>query len=102
MDYTLVHYQVEAWERRAYEHMRRRLRDRGWPVDSLAFDPQLAIRGLVIDTELGNVVKANRFGYVKRAFHGTKVIEYERQRVIYSRVMVDLSEPRWEFLNTLF
>ncbi len=22
MDYTLVHYQVEAWERRAYEHVR--------------------------------------------------------------------------------
>jgi 5'-nucleotidase len=102
MDYTLVHYHVEPWERRAYEHTRRRLRARGWPVDELRFDPELATRGLVIDTELGNVVKANRFGYVKRAHHGTQLVPYEVQRRTYSRIIVDLSVPRWEFLNTLF
>ncbi len=31
MDYTLVHYHVAAWERRAYEHVRARLVARGWP-----------------------------------------------------------------------
>jgi HAD superfamily 5'-nucleotidase-like hydrolase len=102
MDYTLIHYNVEAWERRAYEHMQRSLKALRWPVDDLAFDPELAVRGLIIDTELGNVVKANRFGYVKRAHHGTRVLEYDQQRRVYSRVIVDLAEPRWEFLNTLF
>jgi HAD superfamily 5'-nucleotidase-like hydrolase len=102
MDYTLVHYRPDEWERRAYEHCRRRLAERGWPVGALQFDPSLVIRGLVVDTELGNLVKPNRFGFVKRAFHGTRPLEFEEQRDLYARTMVDLAEPRWVFLNTLF
>jgi 5'-nucleotidase len=102
MDYTLVHYHVEEWEQRAYEHLRRKCADLGWPVDDLRFDPTLIVRGLVIDTELGNVLKANRFGYVKRAFHGTRQLDFEEQRRAYARTIVDLSDPRFVFLNTLF
>jgi HAD superfamily 5'-nucleotidase-like hydrolase len=102
MDYTLVHYRVEEWERRAYEHLRRKFSDLGWPVDDLEFNPTFIVRGLVIDTELGNIVKANQFGYVKRAFHGTQQLDFESQRRVYARTIVDLSERRWVFLNTLF
>jgi HAD superfamily 5'-nucleotidase-like hydrolase len=102
MDYTLIHYRVEAWEEKAYEHIRLGLAEQGWPVDDLAFDHNAVIRGLVIDTELGNVVKANRFGFVKRAVHGTRPLSYEDQRAQYARTQVDLAEPRWVFLNTLF
>lgn len=102
MDYTLIHYRVEAWERRAYEHIRDRLVAQGWPVGHLTFDPLLAIRGLIIDTEKGNLLKANRFGFVKKACHGTKPMSYEVQRETYERTIVDLAEPRWVFLNTLF
>ena len=102
MDYTLIHYHVEEWERRAYEHLRRKFADLGWPVTDLEFDPALIVRGLVIDTELGNVVKANRFGYVKRAYHGTRHLDFEEQRRAYTRTIVDLGDPRFVFLNTLF
>lgn len=102
MDYTLVHYKVHAWERRAYEHLQRRLALAGYPVADLQFDQSFVIRGLILDLELGNVVKANRFGYVKRAFHGTKPMDYNEQRRTYSRMIVDLSDPRYVFLNTLF
>ncbi|WP_373047440.1 HAD-IG family 5'-nucleotidase [Vulgatibacter sp.] len=102
MDYTLVHYSVEAWERRAYEHLKARLLQRGWPVADLEFDPALVARGLVIDTERGNLVKANRFGFVKKAAHGTRVLGWEEQREAYTRTIVDLAERRWAFLNTLF
>ena len=102
MDYTLIHYVTEAWERRAYEHLRDKLAAQGWPVRELEFDPSFVIRGLVLDRELGNVVKPNRFGYVKRAYHGTRALEYEEQRRAYARTIVDLSEPRWVFLNTFF
>ncbi len=102
MDYTLVHYNIEAWEERAYEHLKARLVALGLPVAHLSFDPKAILRGLIIDRELGNVVKANRFGYVKRAFHGTKPLGFEDLRNAYARQMVDLSEPRWIFLNTLF
>lgn len=102
MDYTLLHYRVEEWERRAYESLRQRLLALGWPVEELCFDAAAAARGLVIDIELGNTIKANRFGYVVRAFHGTSPLEYEQQRRAYARTLVDLGEPRWYFLNTLF
>ena len=102
MDYTLVHYDVVEWEARAYEHVRRKLLDQGLPVGDLKFDARLFARGLIIDVQEGNIVKANRFGYVTRAAHGTKMLSHEQQRRVYSEVWVDLSEPRWVFLNTLF
>jgi len=102
MDYTLVHYRTEEWERRAFHHTRRLLARRGWPVDTLEFDPARVIRGLTIDLELGNLVKPTRFGYVIRTAHGTGFLEFEDQRTAYSGVVVDLGDPRFVFLNTLF
>lgn len=102
MDYTLIHYHVEEWERRAYEHARRFLSVRGWPVDDLVFDPATVIRGLALDLERGNLLKATRFGYVIRAAHGTRLLDHRTWRDEYSATSVDLSDPRFVFLNTLF
>jgi len=102
MDYTLVHYDVVAWEARAYEHVRQKLLERGLPVQDLEFDAEQFARGLIVDLDEGNIVKANRFGYVTQAAHGTAMLSHEQQRKTYSQVWVDLGEPRWVFLNTLF
>ncbi|GAB2265537.1 hypothetical protein Dimus_000585 [Dionaea muscipula] len=103
MDYTLMHYNVMAWEGRAYDYCMENLRNMGFPVDGLSFDPNLVIRGLVIDKEKGNLVKADRFGYVKRAMHGTTMLSTRAVSEIYGRELVDLrKENRWEFLNTFF
>jgi 5'-nucleotidase len=102
MDYTLVHYHVEDWERRAYQHIRRRLVKHGWPIGDLQFDSDLVARGLIIDTQLGNILKANRFGFVKTAYHGTTRMEYDELHHTYFRHPVDLSSSRYRFLNTLF
>ncbi|WP_412061868.1 HAD-IG family 5'-nucleotidase [Rubrivirga sp. IMCC45206] len=102
MDYTLVHYHVALWEERAHAYIKNGLAKEGWPVDDLVFDPDLVVQGLVVDTERGNVVKANRFGYVKRAFHGTRPLPFDEQRQAYRRTLVDLHDRRWRFMNTLF
>lgn len=103
MDYTLIHYNVNAWEGRAYEYGMDNLRSMGYAVEGLSFDPDLVIRGLIMDKENGNVVKADRFGYVKRAMHGTKMLSNRAISELYGRELVDLrNENRWEFLNTLF
>lgn len=102
MDYTLVHYDEVEWERHAYAHLKARLAQRGWPVEDLEFDPSLVALGLILDLQHGNLVKANRFGYVKRAMHGTKMMPWKEQKALYKRDPIDLSEPRWHFLNTLF
>ncbi|MBK5268173.1 MAG: HAD-IG family 5'-nucleotidase, partial [Acidimicrobiia bacterium] len=102
LDYTLVHYNPVEWERRAYEHTRDRLLERGWPVGDLEFDPDQVIQGLTIDLELGNLLKVTRFGYVIRAMHGTKRHQFSQLRRTYAGTVVDLAEDRWVFLNTMF
>lgn len=72
MDYTLINYDVDAWEGRAYTYGLETLREQGIPVEGLSFDPQLVIRGLIMDKEKGNLIKVDRFGLVKRAMHGTR------------------------------
>ena len=102
MDYTLIHYHADVWEQKAYDRAQELLIGDGWDVEDLQFDPDFVIRGLVIDAALGNIVKANRFGYVMRAAHGTQIMPFEDQRDTYRHTPVDLSEPRFFFLNTLF
>jgi len=102
MDYTLIHYKVHEWEAAAFDAARKLLADRKWPVDDLAFDPERFTIGLVFDLDLGNVVKATRFGYVVRAQHGNELLSYEDQRDTYRETVVELSSTRFEFMNTLF
>ena len=102
MDYTLIHYHVEKWERRSFVHMKRKLASQGWPVDELRFDPKAVQRGLIIDLELGNILKANQFGYVKHASHGSRMLDFDTLKQTYAETVVDLAGPRFVFLNTLF
>ena len=102
MDYTLIHYREEVWELRAYEHLRRSFAQKGWPVEELRFDPEMMERGLVLDIELGNILEANRFGFVKQACHGTARLGQNEVREAYARTIVRLALPRYLFLNTLF
>ncbi len=102
MDYTLIHYHVSEWERAAFQHARQNLVDQGWPVANVSFDPDAFTLGLVFDTELGNLVKATRFGYVIRAVHGGAELPFRDMKANYSDVVVDLSDERFQFMNTLF
>ena len=102
MDYTLIHYDVNEWERGAFDHAKEHLSDKGWPVESLEFDPTRFTLGLTFDLELGNLVKATRFGYVVRAQHGIAAMSFETQRAAYAETVIDLGVERFEFMNTMF
>jgi HAD superfamily 5'-nucleotidase-like hydrolase len=102
MDYTLINYDVTRWQRAMYEYLKRRVFELHWPVEDLDYDPEMAIRGLVLDKKLGNFVKPNRFGYVKRASHGTKLLDFKAVRNVYARIIVDIRQDRWLLLTTLF
>ena len=102
MDYTLIHYRTQEWERAAFEHACRVLDEHGFDVSDFVFDHEHYLQGLVIDLELGNLVKATRFGYVIQAQHGTRILSFDEVRTAYAGVVVDLAEARFRFLNTLF
>jgi HAD superfamily 5'-nucleotidase-like hydrolase len=82
--------------------LRQKLLQLSFPVRDLSFDPHMMHRGLVLDVEKGNILKTNRFGYVKMAYHGTKPMDFKAQQLIYSRTIISLAEKRYVFLNTLF
>ena len=102
MDYTLTQYKAEAFEEFAFFHASRRLAELGWPVGDLTFDPSSAARGLVVDQDLGNLVKATRFGWVVRAKHGSRFLDHGEVRRAYLGTHIDLSEDRYVLLNSLF
>lgn len=102
MDYTLIHYHVSEWEKAAFSHALDHLVGQGWPVKGLNFNPEDFTLGLVFDLELGNLVKATRFGFVIRAVHGSTELSFNKLKANYSDVVVDLREERFQFMNTLF
>ena len=74
MDYTLIDYKMVLLEERVYHYSKEFLRSRGFPVSGLRFNHELVVRGLIVDTLLGHVLKVDRFGYVRRAMHGSRVL----------------------------
>ena len=102
MDYTLIHYRVEEWEGAAFRKACEQLRAKGWPVGDLEFDPDQFTIGLTFDLQLGNILKATRFGYVVRSRHGGEMLSFDEQRTCYRETVVELSDPRFRFMNTLF
>lgn len=102
MDYTLVNYHTSWWEGAAFNAVKSRLKARGWPVADIHYRPELCAIGLIIDTQLGNVVKADQFGQVRLASHGTRMLTPEEVRTIYGHVPIDLVDKRWRAVDTLF
>ena len=103
MDYTLIHYHVNKWEEKAYEHtLNYLINEEGWPLKHLSFDPNITKRGLVLDLKKGNIVKVDEFGCVTMASHGLRTLSEEEVKKEYSSTFVDLSDPYYVFLNTLF
>lgn len=86
MDYTLVTYNVPVFEAKAYEILKEKLiREYSYPevIRDYIFDNNFIIRGLVIDTETGDFLKVNRYGFVRVASHGTRFYGFEEQKEKY-------------------
>jgi HAD superfamily 5'-nucleotidase-like hydrolase len=103
MDYTLIDYKMELFEERVYHYSKESLLKKGFPVEGLSFNHERVVRGLVIDTQLGHLLKVDRFGFVRRAMHGKRMLSKAEIDEDYGGSLpVDLREARWVFLNTLF
>ncbi|HXU63588.1 MAG TPA: HAD-IG family 5'-nucleotidase [Polyangia bacterium] len=105
MDYTLALYnqaQIEELSMRATLH--KLVSAKGYPeeIRALAYDPMLALRGLVVDRLNGNIFKPDRYGYPGRARHGLKPIERAQIGELYQRERTRLSNRRYAWIDSLF
>lgn len=105
MDYTLALYnqaQIEELSMRATLH--KLVAAKGYPeeIRALAYDPMLAVRGLVVDRLNGNIFKPDRYGYPGRARHGLKPIERAQIGELYQRERTRLSNRRYAWIDSLF
>ena len=57
------------------------------------------IRGLLIDRKLGNVLKMDRYKYVKRAYHGTRDLPLEERRSHYHAKKIQPGTERYHWVE---
>ncbi len=102
MDYTLVHYRMSSWEQRAYNYVKGGTPPRGVASGRPGIRPGTCGARPCDRHGTGKHSQGKPVRIHKKGFHGTRPLEFEQLRRVYQRTLVDLSEPRWYFLNTLF
>lgn len=106
MDYTLVRYDSAAFEEMTYKEIQKKLIEvKGYPknIGQLKFNFDLAIRGLVIDKALGNILKLSTYSKVKHAYHGLTEMDFKTQQKIYLGLTIDLNDSdRFSIVDTTF
>ena len=85
MDHTLVRYNIKNFEALVYTMVIESLiKDKKYPeaLRKLQFNFTDAIRGLIIDSKNGNILKLSRYAAIRKSYHGTKEISFAQQKKI--------------------
>ena len=57
----------------------------------------------MLDAKLGNVIKMDRYKYVKRAYHGMRELRYDERRELYHSTRLRAKgSSRYHFIDTLY
>lgn len=105
MDHTLIRYNSENFESLVYQLIKDQLvAIKQYPeaIKNLQFNFHDAIRGLVIDSKNGNILKLSRYGAIRQSYHGTQLINYTEQQKFYRSIYVDLGDPNYMAIDTSF
>ena len=105
MDHTLIRYNIHIFETLAYRVMvEKLLSEKKYPLEikKLQFDFCSVIRGLVIDSSQGNLLKVSRHGAIRNSYHGTKPIPFKKQQKDYHGTYVDLASKEFYSIDTSF
>lgn len=105
MDHTLALYQRRPFEQLTFDMAVENLVDwKKYPreVLDLKYDPDFIIRGLVVDKELGNLLKMDTHNYIAAAFHGRRRLSKEERLEVYRNHQVNFGQARYQSFDTLF
>ena len=104
MDYTLACYKSPQYEELAFDFIKERLYNIGYPeeVKTLCYDHTFPIRGLWFDKLYGNLLKVDQYGNILMVVHGFAFLSPTDIRRYYPNKFISLNESRSFVLNTLF
>jgi 5'-nucleotidase len=104
MDYTLVLYIQRQMDQLSIEATTSKLVARGYPdwLLKLTYPLHFPIRGLLIDKQLGHVLKLNRFKVVRRGFHGLRELTRNDLRALYYERKLRHKSSRFHWIDTLY
>lgn len=105
MDHTLIRYNTKKFEALVYDLVKTRLiESKNYPseLSELQFDFSDAIRGLVIDSRNGNILKLSRHGAIRQSYHGTTRISHKEQQSIYGGTYINLKDSNYMAVDTAF
>jgi HAD superfamily 5'-nucleotidase-like hydrolase len=105
MDHTLIRYKTKHFEALVYQLVVNELiNNQHYPeaIKQFTFNFDDAIRGLVVDSKNGNILKLSRYGAIRQSYHGTKKINYPDQKQFYRSIYVDLGDPNYMAIDTSF
>lgn len=102
MDHTLALYKHETFEALAFRETLKKFIEAGYPEQllELQFNPKFLIRGLLVDRELGNILRVDAHKYVKDAFHGHRRLTKEERYKLYN--FRGLSAEEYLSVDTIF
>ncbi|CEK10061.1 HAD-IG family 5'-nucleotidase [Legionella hackeliae] len=105
MDHTLIRYNTKNFETLVYQLVVEKLiNDKKYPEDirKFKFNFDSSIRGLIIDSKNGNILKLSRYAAIRQSYHGTKEISFAEQKKIYRSIYVDLKDRNYIAIDTSF
>ena len=105
MDYTLAIYEQREMDRLSIEATAKKLVElKGYPEHLLGMEyrTDFPIRGLLVDKKLGNVLKMDRYRYVKKAYHGMHELDTETRRNLYHTRRLRPGMGRYHWVDTLY
>ena len=104
MDYTLATYHQEAVDRLSVElTVERLITQRGYPEELREIEPRpaFAIRGLVLDTDRGNILKMDSHRHVGMAYHGWRELDHG-ELLAYRQEAIRFGGERYALVDTLY
>lgn len=105
MDHTLVRYNCEKFEKSVFDFVIEFLvKHKQYPqaIKEFKFNFNDAIRGLVVDSANGNILKLSRYGTIRQSYHGVLPISFADQKQIYKSTYVDLNDSNYIAIDTYF
>ena len=105
MNHTLIRYNTKNFEALVYQLVIEKLiKNKNYPEDikKFQFNFNDTIRGLIIDSKNGNILKLSRYAAIRQSYHGTKEISFSEQKEIYRSIYVDLKDPNYIAIDTSF